>query len=155
MRDSHIVVLQDYGRHDRGWALDLRSGRITPAAGRRHGFVRPAPQAAEGARTAALFAARERLWLQYGERRWDCATVTVRCDAAAGGTRLFTVTGPHGRELALRYPAPVPEPFDPAYDAIDALEDDFFRWAADRLATAERRRALRAGYLTGFPPSAG
>ncbi|WP_326609316.1 hypothetical protein OIE62_37045 [Streptomyces scopuliridis] len=154
----HIVLLQDYDRHDRVWALDLRSGEVSPASGRCHGFVRlqmpqhPGP-ARENREAAALFAEAGTLWFQYSDRRWDCASVTVRHSGSPDGTRRFTVTGPHGIALDLLYTAPVPEPFDASYDAIDALEDDFLHWVAQRLATAGRRHNLLAHYLNGFLPA--
>ncbi|AJT63270.1 hypothetical protein T261_1584 [Streptomyces lydicus] len=147
---THWIPLQDYDRHDRVWALDPRSGHLSPASGRCHGFVRVS---SEKNPVAALFADAGRLWLQYGDRHWDCEEVSVRCSAAPDGTREFTITGHHGPELRLNYPAPRPEPFDPTYDWIDTLADDFLLWVAERLADPDRRQALRDHYMAGFTPA--
>lgn len=48
---------------------------------------------------------------------------------------------------------------DPAYDWIDTVADDFFLWAAERLADADTadaataRRALAEHFATGFLPA--
>ncbi|QDQ15711.1 hypothetical protein [Streptomyces spectabilis] len=157
---SDAVVLQDYDQHGRVWALAPATGLLTPASGRCHGFLHldagtggagELPVAAalytEGPGTGAL-------WLQYGPRRWDCATVAVQQACEADGHRLFTVFGPRGPELELRHPAPDPGPAEPADDWIDTVADDFFLWAAERLAddTEGARRALLEHFGTGFLP---
>lgn len=149
------VLLRDHGRHDRAWALDVGSGLLTPAAGRCHGFVRP-PLADAGPDTggaaAALYAAAGVLWLQYGDQRWDCDTVSVGQGPDAGGGRTFSVHGERGRDLRVAYPAPDTGPFDPAYDYTDALADDFFLWVAEQLRDTAHRPVLRDHFLTGFEP---
>ncbi|GGV41950.1 hypothetical protein GCM10010277_31040 [Streptomyces longisporoflavus] len=146
------MLLRDYDRHGRTWALDPATGLLSPASGRCHGFVHVADEA------AALYAdpsdAVPVLWLQYGRRRWDCAAVTVRQSVAPDGSRRFTVRDARGAALELRYPAPDPGPFDPAYDWIDAEADDFFLWAAGRLtdADASSRTTLLAHFRAGFLP---
>ncbi|GHC53788.1 hypothetical protein [Streptomyces flavofungini] len=154
------VVLQDYDRHGRIWSLEIATGLLTPASGRCHGFVRVLDEPARGGPPvpAALYAegsGARTLWLQYGPERWDCSTVAVRQASEPDGHRLFTVFGERGPELELRYPAPDPGPFDPAYDWIDTVADDFFLWAAERLTdptedTTDARRALTAHFATGF-----
>ncbi|UQA96886.1 hypothetical protein [Streptomyces halobius] len=144
---THRIPLQDYDRHDLVWALDPPSGHLSTGSGRCHGFVRVSSAKKP---VAALFADAGRLWLQYGDRHWDCEEVSVRHSTAPDGTREFTVTGPRGTELCLGYPAPRPEPFDPAYDWIDTLADDFLLWVAERLAAPDRREALREHYTAGF-----
>lgn len=160
------VVLQDYDRHGRVWALEIATGLLTPAAGRCHGFVRVREEPARGGPpvAAALYAegaGAGTLWLQYGPERWDCSAVAVRQVSEPDGHRLFTVFGERGAELELRYPAPDPGPFDPAYGWIDTVADDFFLWAAERLtdaadagddtaAAAAARQALTEHFATGF-----
>ncbi|MEU5951877.1 hypothetical protein [Streptomyces sp. NPDC047525] len=148
------MLLQDYDRHGRTWDLDARTGLLSPASGRCHGFVHAGGEAA-----AALYAdpsdGEPALWLQYGRRRWDCAAVTVHQAPGPNGTRRFTVEGARGTALELLYPAPDPGPFDPAYDWIDAEGDDFFLWAAGRLtdADATSRTTLLAHFRAGFLPA--
>ncbi|MEU6991128.1 hypothetical protein ABZ953_10790 [Streptomyces sp. NPDC046465] len=154
-----MTRLADYDRHGRVWDLAPATGLLSPAPGGPcHGFVH-LPGHDEHA-AAALYAAGPEagtLWLQYGARRWDCATVTVRQADLPSGGRRFTVEGSGGSgggpeyEFELPYPAPDTGPFDPAYDWVDALADDFFLWAADRLATDESRRTLLNHFLAGFP----
>ncbi|MGW5735103.1 MULTISPECIES: hypothetical protein [Streptomyces] len=151
------MPLQDYAHHGRTWALDPRTGLLTPAppaSGRCHGFVRT------GVEAAALYAdpsdPEPVLWLQYGRRRWDCATVTVRqWSGSDDGTRHFTVDDARGPALDLTYPAPDAGPFDPTYDGIDADADDFFLWAAGRLrdGDASPRTTLLAHFRAGFSPA--
>ncbi|MEV8320376.1 hypothetical protein AB0Q95_40115 [Streptomyces sp. NPDC059900] len=147
------MLLQDYDRHGRTWALDPATGLLSPASGRCHGFAHVADGTA-----AALYAdpldAAPVLWLQYGQRRWDCATVTVRRMGGPDGSRRFVVRNARGTALELRYPAPDPGPFDPAYDWIDAESDDFFLWAAGRLAETDgtSRTTLLAYFRAGFLP---
>ncbi|MER5252580.1 MULTISPECIES: hypothetical protein [unclassified Streptomyces] len=151
------MLLQDYDRHGRTWALDPRTGLLSPASpasGRCHGFVHAGDEA-----TAALYAdpseAEPTLWLQYGGRRWDCATVTAHQSTGPNGTRRFTVEGARGTALELLYPAPDPGPFDPTYDGMDAEGDDFFLWAAGRLTDedATSRTTLLAHFRAGFLPA--
>ncbi|AZM57179.1 hypothetical protein DMA15_35320 [Streptomyces sp. WAC 01529] len=161
-----MTALADYDQHGRVWDLDPATGLLSPASGPCHGFAHVPRQGGEYA-AAALYASGPgtgTLWLQYGARRWDCAAVSVRQASLPDGTRRFTVSGAgrrggeglgkqagDGPDLELPYPAPDPGAFDPAYDWTDALADDFFAWAADRLATPEARRALLEHFLAGFP----
>ncbi|GGR90812.1 hypothetical protein GCM10010252_32100 [Streptomyces aureoverticillatus] len=154
------VVLQDYDRHGRVWSLETGTGLLTPASGRCHGFVHltDASRRGDAPVAAALYAEgadTTTLWLQYGPRWWDCSSVAVRQASEPDGHRLFTVFGVRGPELELRYPAPDPGPFDPAYDWIDTVADDFFLWAAERLAddAEDGRRALTEHFGTGFLPA--
>ncbi|MET7362230.1 hypothetical protein ABZS76_27885 [Streptomyces sp. NPDC005562] len=150
-----MTLVADYDRHGRVWDLAPATGLLSPAPGGRcHGFVH-LPGHDEHAATAvyATGPGAGTLWLQYGARRWDGATVTVRQLSLPDGGRRFTVTGPDGAtHFELPYPAPDPGPFDPAYDWLDAVADDFFLWAADRLATEGSRRTLLDHFLTGFAP---
>ncbi|MEU6761993.1 hypothetical protein ABZ916_05670 [Streptomyces sp. NPDC046853] len=151
------MLLQDYDRHGRTWALDPATGLLSPASpvspvsGRCHGFVHAADETA-----AALYAdprdATPVLWLQYGQRRWDCAEVTVHRPGGPQGSRRFVVRTARGTALELHYPAPDPGPFDPAYDWIDAEADDFFLWAAGRLADTASRTTLLTHFRAGFLP---
>ncbi|MFD9908366.1 hypothetical protein [Streptomyces sp. NPDC059063] len=155
------VVLQDYDQHGRVWSLAPETGLLEPASGRCHGFVHlftASPGEGEPVVAAALYAEGPDsgvLWLQHGPRRWDCSTVSVRQASEADGHRLFTVFGVRGPELELRYPAPDPGPFDPAYHWIDTVADDFFLWAAERLAddSGGARRALAEHFEAGFLPA--
>ncbi|MWA09057.1 hypothetical protein [Streptomyces sp. BA2] len=150
------MLLKDYDHHGRTWALDPRTGLLSPASGRCHGFVHTGGEAA-----AALYAdpadEEPTLWLQFGGRRWDCGAVTVhQSTGPAAGTRRFTVEDARGTTLLeLPYPAPDPGPFDPTYDWIDAEADDFFLWAAGRLADADAasRTTLLAHFRAGFLPT--
>ncbi|MGW6056986.1 hypothetical protein [Streptomyces sp. NPDC055189] len=148
------MLLQDYDRHGRTWALDPVTGLLSPASGRCHGFVHVADDAA-----ASLYAdpsdAVPVLWLQFGQGRWDCNSVTVRQFQGPDSTRRFTVRDTRGTVLELSYPAPDPGPFDPAHDWIDAESDDFFLWAAGRLtdADATSRTTLLTHFRAGFLPA--
>lgn len=166
------MLLQDYDRHGRTWDLDPRTGLLSPASGRCHGFVHMGEAVA-----AALYAdpadasEQANLWLQYGQLRWNCDRVTVHQAALPDGTRRFTVeeagADARGTALDLRYPAPDPGPFDPTYDWIDAESDDFFLWAAGRLTDANpesdagsdagpdttSRTTLLAHFRAGFHPT--
>lgn len=148
------LPLQDYDRHGRTWAIDPRTGFLSPSSGRCHGFVH-----AGEAGTAALYAdpsdETPTLWLQFGRRRWDCAAVTAHQSTGPNGTRRFTVEDARGTALELLYPAPDPGPFDPTYDWMDAEADDFFLWAAGRLTDgdAASRTTLQAHFRAGFLPS--
>ncbi|WP_055563562.1 hypothetical protein [Streptomyces atriruber] len=153
-----MTRLSDYDRHGRVWDLDPASGLLSPAPGGScHGFVHLAEEGEHAA--AALYGAGEEagtLWLQFGARRWDCAAVSVRQASLPDGTRRFTVTdsvtGSGGDpEFELPYSAPDPVPFDPAYDWLDELADDFYLWVADRLATAASRQTLLEHFRAGFP----
>ncbi|MEV7191998.1 hypothetical protein AB0N81_09310 [Streptomyces sp. NPDC093510] len=160
-----MTLLADYDRHGRVWDLDPASGLLSSAPGGScHGFVHlpgngeHAAAALYGAGAGAEHAAGT-LWLQFGARRWDCATVSVEQAALPDGTRRFTVTGSGpgsrtgsggGPEFELPYSAPDTGPLDPAYDWLDAIADDFFLWAADRLSAVESRRTLLHHFLTGF-----
>ncbi|MET9515183.1 hypothetical protein [Streptomyces sp. NPDC002994] len=146
----YVIALQDYDHHGRVWALDPLTGASAPASGRCHGFVRL--PGGEGGQAAALYADAGKLWLQYGEHRWDCETVVVRHARRPDGAHVFTVLGGEGTELEVRCPAPDPGPFDPTYDWIDTVADDFFLWVAGQLAEREGRRALLEHFLTGFDP---
>ncbi|MGW7066203.1 hypothetical protein ACWGII_01620 [Streptomyces sp. NPDC054855] len=148
------MLLKDYDHHGRAWALDPRTGLLSPASGRCHGFVH-----AGEAGPAALYAdpsdEAATLWLQIGRRRWDCDTVTVRQSTGSGTTRRFTVEEARGAALELLYPAPDSGPLDPTYDWMDAEADDFFLWAAGRLTDvdASARTTLLAHFRTGFTPT--
>lgn len=148
------MLLQDYDHHGRTWALDPRTGTLTPASGRCHGFVHAGDRAA-----AALYAdpadAEPVLWLQFGRRRWDCGAVTAHQSTGPDGTRRFTVEDATGTALELLYSAPDPGPFDPTYDWMDAEADDFFLWAAGRLTDADpaSRATLLAHFRAGFLPA--
>lgn len=148
------MLLQDFDHHGRTWALDPRTGLLSPASGRCHGYAHVGEEA-----PAALYAdpsdGEPTLWLQYGQRRWDCGTVTTRQSSAPDGSRRFTVEDARGTALELRYPAPDPGPFDPTYDWIDAEADDFFLWAAGRLKEADTtsRTTLLAHFRAGFLPT--
>ncbi|WP_306333187.1 hypothetical protein [Streptomyces sp. KL118A] len=152
-----MTRLSDYDRHGRVWDLDPASGLLSPAPGGScHGFVH-LPEKGEHA-AAALYGAGEEagtLWLQFGARRWDCAAVSVRQASLPDGTRRFTVTdslaGSGGPEFELPYSAPDSGPFDPAYDWLDELADDFYLWVADRLVTAASRQTLLEHFRAGFP----
>ncbi|WP_030558952.1 hypothetical protein [Streptomyces aureocirculatus] len=153
------VVLQDYDRHGRIWSLDITTGVLSPGSGRCHGFVHLTDASRQGdvAVAAALYAdgpGSGTLWLQYGPTRWDCSRVAVRQASEGDGHRLFTVFGTGGPELELRYPAPDPGPFDPAYDWIDTVADDFFLWAAERLGDegGSSRHTLTEHFGAGFLP---
>lgn len=148
------MLLKDYDHHGRTWALDPRTGLLSPASGRCHGFVHVGE-----AGTAALYAdpsdEAATLWLQFGRRRWDCDAVTVRQSTGPDATRRFSVEDARGTALDLLYPTPDPGPFDPAYDWMDAEADDFFLWAAGRLTDADTsaRTTLLAHFRTGFTPT--
>ncbi|MFF1698693.1 hypothetical protein ACFVXC_34550 [Streptomyces sp. NPDC058257] len=150
------MLLQDYDRHGRTWALDPRTGLVSPGSGRCHGFVHVSDEA-----TAALYAdpsdGEPALWLQYRQRRWNCATVMAHQSPGPNGTRRFTVEDARGTALELLYPAPDPGPFDPTYDWIDAEGDDFFLWAAGRLRDANAdttaRTTLLSHFRAGFLPA--
>ncbi|MHC0434148.1 hypothetical protein ACX6XY_28850 [Streptomyces sp. O3] len=146
------MTVRDYERYDAVWALEPLSGRVSASAppGPCHGFV-SLPQGRR-ASVAAVYAHAGRLWLQYGDRRWDCGApdVRVRWSEAADGAGLFTVDGPGGRELTVEAAGLAPGPFDPGHDWIDTLERDFLRWAAERLSDPPARHALRELYLRGF-----
>ncbi|MFF2324938.1 MULTISPECIES: hypothetical protein [unclassified Streptomyces] len=144
------TVLQDYDRHGAVWALDPASGLLTPASGRCHGFVHVLPHST--GTVAALYADDSVLWLQYGERRWDCEEVTVQHVQQPDGTRAVTVDSPPDEPWQAHLPPPDTGPFDPAYDWTDTLADDFFLWVGERLADAPRRALLRAHFLRGFDP---
>jgi len=151
------MLLQDYDRHGRTWALDPRTGLVAPASGRCHGFVHVSDEGA-----AALYAdpsdGEPVLWLQYRQRRWDCATVLAHQSAGPNGSRRFTVEDARGTALELLYPAPDTGPFDPAYDWIDAEGDDFFLWAAGRLTDTgdgTSRTTLLSHFRAGFLPASG
>ncbi|MFG2647969.1 hypothetical protein [Streptomyces sp. NPDC048436] len=147
------MLLQDYDRHGRTWALDPRTGLVSPASGRCHGFVHVGEEVA-AALYADPLAAEAVLWFQYGQLRWDCATVTVHQASERDGSRSFTVEEACGTALELRYPAPDPGPFDPSYDWIDAEADDFFLWVAGRLTDADATApgTLLAHFRAGFLP---
>ncbi|MEV8022126.1 hypothetical protein AB0O76_38605 [Streptomyces sp. NPDC086554] len=144
------MILRDYDHHGRTWELNPRTGLLSPASGRCHGFVHVGADAA-----TALYADTETLWLQHGQHRWDCATVTVHQSTQAHGTRLFTVEDAQGTALELPYPAPDSGPFDPTYDWIDAESDDFYLWAAGRLADGDATSytTLFTHFRAGFLPS--
>ncbi|MEU6820767.1 hypothetical protein ABZ921_09070 [Streptomyces atriruber] len=157
-----MTRLSDYDRHGRVWDLDPASGLLSPAPGGScHGFVH-LPEKGEHA-AAALYGAGEgagegtgagagTLWLQFGARRWNCAAVSVRQGSLPDGTRRFTVTDAGGGpEFELPYAAADSGPFDPAYDWLDELSDDFYLWVADRLATAASRQTLLEHFRAGFP----
>ncbi|MEU5685838.1 hypothetical protein [Streptomyces venezuelae] len=149
-----MTRLSDYDRHGRVWDLDPASGLLSPAPGGScHGFVHLPGEGEHAA--AALYGAGEgagTLWLQFGARRWDCASVSVRQASLPDGARHFAVTGSGGApEFELPYPAADSGPFDPAYDWLDELADDFFLWVADRLATAAARQTLLEHFRAGFP----
>ncbi|MFI7320906.1 hypothetical protein [Streptomyces venezuelae] len=149
-----MTRLSDYDRHGRVWDLDPGSGLLSPAPGGScHGFVHLPGQGEQAA--AALYGDGEgagTLWLQFGARRWDCASVSVRQASSADGTRHFAVIGPGGAtEFELPYAAPDSGPFDPAYDWLDELADDFYLWVSDRLATAASRQTLLEHFRAGFP----
>lgn len=156
------VVLQDYDRHGRVWSLDTATGLLTPASGRCHGFVHltDASRHGDAPVAAALYAvgpAASTLWLQYGPRSWDCSSVAVRQASEPDGHRLFTVFGVRGPELELRYPPPDPGAHESADDWIDTVADDFFLWAAERLAedaddAKDARRGLTEQFGVGFLP---
>lgn len=144
--------MQDYDHHDRVWALAPATGKSAPAVGRCHGFVRLPPDGGGDTAVAALYADAGTLWLQCGDVRWDCATIAVRHARRTDGTHLFTVVGAEGTVLEIPCPAPEPGLFDPTYDWIDMLADDFFLWAADQLSDREGHTILRDHYLDGFDP---
>jgi hypothetical protein len=148
------MLLQDYDHHGRTWALDPRTGFVSPASGRCHGFVHVGGEAA-AALYADPLATEAVLWFQYGQRRWNCSAVTALQLSAPGGSRTFTLEEAGRAVFELRYPAPDPGPFDPSYDWIDAEADDFFLWAAGRLAEADPTSpgALLAHFRAGFLPS--
>ncbi|WP_367038997.1 hypothetical protein [Streptomyces sp. Je 1-332] len=149
------MLLKDYDQHGRTWALDPRTGLLSPASGRCHGFVHAGGEAA-----AALYAdpADEEpvLWLQYGRRRWNCDTVAAHQATRPDGTRRFTVEDTRGTVLLeLLYPAPDTGPFDPTYDWVDAEADDFFLWVAGRLTDGDAASdtTLLTHFRAGFLPA--
>ncbi|WAL99744.1 hypothetical protein [Streptomyces sp. Je 1-369] len=149
-----MTRLSDYDRHGRVWDLDPASGLLSPAPGGScHGFVHLPGDGEQAA--GALYGAGEdsgTLWLQFGARRWDCASASVRQASLPDGTRHFAVAGSGGDpEFELPYAAPDSHPFDPAYDWLDELADDFYLWVADRLATAASRQTLLEHFRAGFP----
>lgn len=143
------VTLRDFGRFDRAWNLSVATGSVRETSGRCHGHIQVAGE--ESGRTVcALYAADDRLWLQYGDRRWNADEVELRWARQPNGDSLFTVRTDEGPELEIGYRSPAPDPFDPAYDWIDTLEDDFLRWVAEVVPDAAARRERLDLYRAGF-----
>jgi hypothetical protein len=135
------VILCDYDRFGTAW--ELAGDTLTPASGLCHGHVRVKADA--DGRLCALYAQDGRLWLQIGARRWDTDQIVLRLDSG-----LLAITGPD--KAVIRYALPQPDPFDPTYDAIDAMEDDIFLWLSDRLASPISRTQMLGTYAAGFRP---
>jgi hypothetical protein len=140
------VILRDHGRFDRAWNLSVQAGSIRETSGRCHGHVRVLGDET----VCALYAADDRLWFQYGDRRWNADDVALLWARGAAGDSIFTVSTDEGLELEIIYRSPTPDPFDPTYDWIDTLEDDFLRWVAEVLPDRDSRRQRLELYRIGF-----
>lgn len=122
--------------------LDTASGRSAPAAtppgARTHGTL----ASIEG-QTFALYADQDALWLQWNERRWPLAGVTLKyghdLDAA---TTTFTAD-----DRSLTYPAWWRG--DPAYEPLIPEEDEVQDWLA-YVAAVKADPALQARLLESW-----